>query len=397
MAILQRSVLASLLVTSVAVGIGGCDEPATATGLHPEGPPMIQQVFLKELYTDASMTLRVRTILGFGTHEAIEAEREHPTMTAAAREQKIRIVFDELLRGNHLEEIACRTRMIAETGLACVVQGDYSRVPDGTTPDDIADCSQPDDLVGEFCGGPHAVCLNSAGVACGVKDEDENGSADDTRMIAGQVRLVCGGVDVPLDLQESYWQPAGNQLVPAGLSAEASLGPALILSPANMGRLPTNSDCEIVFAADVTDKSDNRPCTPPGGDISVACASDGDMSGFSFKTEVMRMTSSSPENNLTGVGRDPGRITMFWNAALDPATITAAVTVVPALPNMAVTLTGDGNNLNITTCTQPTGTCVPGSFAASTTYTVTIATSLTDTFGKALTAPVTLTFTTGAL
>src|SRR5574338_365581 len=101
--------------------------------------------------------------------------------------------------------------MLSETE-SCVCPGGFSRVPVGATPGDIADCA----------------------------------SADDTRLIADQVRIVCDGTDVMLNQQQSYWQPAGNQLIPAGGSPESSLGPALVLRPIDDGRMPTNSDCELV-------------------------------------------------------------------------------------------------------------------------------------------------------
>lgn len=381
MANLQRSVLATLIATTVATGLGGCEDPATATGLHPEGPPKLQQVVMKELYTDASNVLRVRTILAFGTHPDVEATRTKSTETAAANDQRIRVVVDELLRGNHLEEIACRSRMVSETQ-SCVIPSGFSRVPDGATPDDIADCAAANDLLDDNCGGPLAVCLDGAGVPCGVFDEDENGSADNTRMIEGQVRIVCDGADVPLDLEQSYWQPAGNQLVPAGLTPEGSLGPAVILAPRD-GRLPTNSSCQLAFAGDVTDKDGNAICAPAGGDITVDCTP-GDISAFSFKTEAMRMTSSSPEDNFTGIPRSPVMISTFWNAPIDPASITNAVTITPPLVNPQVALNTAGTSLTITSTTD---------YAAATLYTVTIS-GITDTFGKALPTPVTFDFTT---
>jgi hypothetical protein len=390
MAKLQSSLLATLIVTCVAAGAGGgCDDPPTATGLHPEGPPKVQQVFLKELYTEADQ-LRVRTILAYGTHDNIPDEREHPTTTAATNDQTIRVVFDEILRGNALEEIRCQTRMLSET-TACVVPGGWSRVPIGATPDDIADCAVADDLLDESCAGPMATCLNEDGIPCGVFDENQagqldDGSADEARLIAGQVRIMCGSVDVPLGVVESYWQPAGNQLVPARQVPEGSLGPALILRPANEGRMPTNSDCRLILAPDVVDKDDIQVCAPPGGDPAADCTP-GDLSAFSFHTDPLRLTSSSPEPDTTGVATSPATIQTFWSAPIDVNTVQASVTVTPALVAPVVTLSTNLSSITITSATP---------FAPSTMYTVTF-TGLADSFGVPLPAPVSFSFTTAAL
>ncbi len=380
----NRSMLACAIAASL--GAVACDVPESPTGLHPEGPPKIQQVVMKELAPDATGTLRSGLILAFGSHELVVDTKEHPTTNAAANDQTIRVVFDEILVGNALEEIACRTRMLSDTE-ACVVPTGFSRVPLGTTPDDIADCAAPNDLLDGLCGGDHAVCLEGD-TPCGVLDEDENGSADNTRMIAGQVRIVCGGTEVPLNLEQSFWQPAGNQQVPAGATAESSLGPALILRPLNDGRMPTNSDCNLAFANDVTDKHGIRICAPAGGDPTVDC-DPGNVSAFTFKTEVIRMTSSSPDNNGTGVPRSPATISTFWNAPFAPTTVPTSFTVVEGTtPRTDVTaaLSPAGNSITLTSTTP---------FAASTTVTVTF-TSLTDTFGKPMPGPVTLSFMTAA-
>lgn len=387
MAKLQSSLLATLIVTCVAAGAGGgCDDPSTATGLHPEGPPKVQQVFLKELYTEATL-LRVRTILAYGTHDDIPEEREHATTTAATNDQTIRVVFDEILRGNALEEIRCQTRTLSETE-SCVVPGGWSRVPIGATPDDIADCAVANDLLDDYCKGPMATCLNENNIPCGVWDKDENGqyddgSADQTRLIAGQVRIMCGTIEVPLSEVQSYWQPAGNQLVPARSSPEGSLGPALILRPENDGRMPTNSDCSLVLAADVVDKDDIQVCTPPGGDPAADCTP-GDLSGFSFHTDPLRMTSSSPEPDDTGVATSPVNIQTFWSAPIDVATVSTSVTVTPALVAPVVTLSTNLTSITITSATP---------FAPATLYTVTF-TGLADSFGVPLPAPVSISFTT---
>lgn len=382
MATLQRWAVLAILAAAAVVGVTGCEVPETATGLHPEGPPKFRQVFMTELYEE-NMQLRSRSILAYGTHPDIPDEREHATTTAAANTQTIRLVFDEILRGNALEEIRCRTRQLSDVD-ACVVPGSYSRVPVGATPDDIADCAVANDLLADSCSGPMAVCLNEDGIPCGVDDEDENGSADNSRLIAGQVRIVCGDIEVPLDVEQSYWQPAGNQLVPARQTPEGSLGPALVLRPQNAGRMPTGSTCRVVLAPDVVDKDDIQPCTPPGGDPTAECTP-GDLSGFSFGTEQLRITSSTPEHNMTGVAVDLTPFRIFWNAPLLPSSVTPAnVTVTPALPAMTVSLQSMDTQIQINT---------GGNLMPATTYTITIS-GVSDSFGVALAQPVTITFTT---
>lgn len=375
--------------------VAACDTPTTSTDLHPEGPPMIQQVVMKEqTVNQVTGSLTIASILGFGTHALVPEARTKPnTQEGSPDDQVLRVVFDELLIGNALEEIACRTRALSDTE-SCVVPGGFSRVPLGATPDDIADCSAADDLLDELCNGTRAVCLED-GRPCGVLDEDENGSADNTRMIDGQVRIVCGGTDVPLNLEQSYWQPAGNQLVPAGGTPEGSLGPALILRPVNDGRMPTNSDCQLVFASDVTDKHGIAPCAPAGGDITQDCTP-GDVSAFSFKTQRLRMSSAVPDPGATGVSRTPASASVYFNAPIDPASAAVAgnVTISPAVPNLEVTVAANAKSITIRSCVDaPPAACTPGTFAAATEYTVTV-NNLTDTFGKAMPVAETLTFTT---
>src|SRR5690242_8708502 len=108
MATLQRWAASTILAGLAALGVMGCEVPETATGLVPEGPPKLRQVFMQELYDDTVggvTTVRVRPILAFGKHDAIPDVRTHATTTAAVNTQTIRVVFDEILRGNSLEEI----------------------------------------------------------------------------------------------------------------------------------------------------------------------------------------------------------------------------------------------------------------------------------------------------
>jgi len=377
--------------------LAGCEVPETATGLHPEGPPMIQQMFVREVYDDGTGTMRVRSILAIGHHDRVDDDREHPTTSAAATGQTLRLVFDELLIGNYIEEISCRTRTLSATE-SCSVPDGYSRVPEGANPDDIANCAVADDQLESSCQGPYAVCLNDRGIPCGVLDEDENGSADNTRMIDGQVKVICDSIEVPLNRELSFWQPAGNQLVPAGQSPESSLGPALILRTANgfgiEGLYPTNSTCRVVLADNITDKDHIRPCVPPDGDITQDCTP-GDIAAATFGTVPMSVSSSTPIDQATGVATTTRRITINFNVPLLESSLATGFTV----------LEGSTPRTDFTATIFQTPTNPPSKvytravldftadLAPSTTYTVT--SNPLDTFSIAMPTPDSRTFTTG--
>lgn len=381
---LSRWVLGTI---AAALVTAGCETPETATGLRPEGPPMIQQVFLFEIENNNGVLSRAN-ILAHGWHPNVPNGRDgetqdltHASVSAAAADQRIRIVFDELLIGNYLEEIACRA-------------GGYSRVPEGATPDNIADCAVATDLLPEFCTGPYAVCLAADGTPVGVLDEDENGSPDNTQMIDGAVKIMCEGqpAPIPLNREASYWQPAGNQLVPSGGSAANNLGPALIIVP-QMGRLPTSSVCRIEFAPDIVDKVDrNQPCVPKGGvedtDDIGDCAS-GDLSGFSFTTESIRLDTVSPGNNAMNVPVTRRTFSFFMTAPIDPAT---------AIPANVTVMQGATTRADFTVTVPPTNPSridinMQADLLPATTYVVTIR-NLRDSFGVVVAGSFTTTFTT---
>jgi hypothetical protein len=121
-------------VVAATIAVAACTDYESSTSLNPDGPAMITQVRLKETYTTAgSMFVSTRRVFGFGTHPMATDVDAHPVTTASAVGNSFRIIVDELLVGNNLEEIACRAPV--NTG------GAYARVPIGTTPDDIARCA----------------------------------------------------------------------------------------------------------------------------------------------------------------------------------------------------------------------------------------------------------------
>ena len=100
---------------------------------------MIRQVRLMEI---GSATRSEGRVFAFGTHPQATNE-DYPALgtgmvTALAgdttRQQKLRIIMDELLVGNYLEEIACRGQVDDDA---------YDSVPTTATPSDIARCSVP--------------------------------------------------------------------------------------------------------------------------------------------------------------------------------------------------------------------------------------------------------------
>jgi len=393
---------------------------------------MIRQVRLVEKYLDNSITPpkeMSRRVFAFGTHELAEDDEVASTrpagmVTSAAAlngslVNQIRVIVDELLIGNHIEEIACRGPVDLDA---------LSRVPLGATPEDIVRCSGPDDVLPATCpaSDPHSVCICQLDSGClvngtrlvekgkpvGVADIDKDGAADDSEMIEGAVAIKCGpngSINVPLDLTNSYWNPSGDQNRPA-IGGFDALGPAIVLTP--LGALPTNVECQLAFADGtmafpdsqnpgsalpaITDKQNQKLCTPPNGDVAQSCQ-EGDTSGFKFKVEPLSIIQLPFPDQAMNIPRNIGAmggtaIDFLFNAPLAPASL-STITVTPALPAGA-TITLVGTNLTAITVrlSGPMGT----QLAANTMYTITIGNGVTDTYGQPLPTPLVIHFTTGA-
>lgn len=407
--------------------VAGCSDTESRTDLNPEGPPMIRQVRMFEKYMDGTLE-KTRRVFAFGTHELAEEDEVAGTRpggmvtTAAALNgavgNKMRVIIDELVVGNNLEQIACRAPVDA-------LNSSLSKVPNGATPEDIARCSVADDVLPRTCpaSNPRSVCICSnpngcllgttqiaQGMPVGVLDIDKDGAPDETRMIDGAVQIRCGAagaITVPLDLDASYWNPSGDQNRPAIGGFEA-LGPALVLQPVT--QLPTNLECQLAFAdgtdkfkgtdgaalAAVVDKQGIQLCTPPNGDVEQSCTP-GDTSGFKFKVEPMQLISDTTifegatninKNIMVGGGGQP--IDIVFNVPVAPATITG-ITFSPALPAGAtLTIVGTGNQARTVRLSGP------NPLTANTMYTATISTTVTDTYNQPLPQMVVIHFTTGA-
>jgi hypothetical protein len=389
--------LGSMLLASML----GCSDKKSATELNPDGPPMVQQVFVEEWAT-LEDPRRSYLQLAFGDHPDVPKADDDPVFgdnrevnsAVAGRDvSKIRIVLDELLRGNAIEELECS-------------DGSWSKIPDGSTPDDIKACSGPIESLTDC----EAVCITSAG-PIGILDTNEDGAADFFRMIdydsgccpAGStgctpndipcelaVSLECGGSKIPL-LREgdgrSFYNPSGNQLLPAVSPPDnlLGLGPAIILQPA-LG-LKTSSACTVSFRPEVTDKDGNQVCAPPNGDIGADCA-EGDTSAVTFNVEPLALKLTEPRD-LDGnddVPTNADIVLTFYagiaESSLDAISLTQGATDVPFTATLN---TDDPSNITI----SPTGGLQP-----LTEYVLTISTDLTDVFGSPLPAEIVMTFTT---
>jgi hypothetical protein len=398
----------AISIAIVGLALGGCLNTDSNTDLVTAGPPELAQVRLNEAYTDTTGSPETRRVFAYGTQPTATADEEHSVTTASATMQVLRVIMDQLLRGNHLEQVACRDTIGTDADGQPTTFGD---VPDDATPDDIAKCAVADAFLAASCVGDHLVCLCQIATGCngvamgapvGVLDDNSDGAADHTRFKDGAVSLVCGDngeIPVPLDLDMSYWNPSGDQLVPA-MGGFDALGPAIVLVPQQIGDqlavMPTNVKCDLKFATDVVDLSNIEVCAPPGGrpadctgrlaDCSayVGDCTPGDNTAFSFSVEPLTIASPIAD----GATNVPINLPVDFNsnAPLMLASL-AGITISPAVPDAQITLSSSTTIQMV----FPTG------LAVSTMYTITFPTSITDTFGQALPAPLVVTFTTAAM
>jgi len=384
------------IVLAIVSSVGtACTDQSSFTNLNPDGPPALAEVRLKETYQDStsSTTFLSRRVFAFGTFPDATADLDHPVTSASVSGQSLRIIMDELLVGNALEEVQCRGQVDDDA---------FSSVPLGATPDDIALCAVNTDALKQSCHGDHAVCICHIAGGCpggvaegdpvGVLDVNNDGAADNTSFKAGAVGIKCGAIDVPIDQDQSYWNPSGDQQVPA-MGGYDALGPAIVLVPKG-GLLPTNLNCGLTFADDVVDKQNNKVCAPPVGRPATCtgaiedCSADlectpGDVSAFQFKSDALRVTVLGVTDGATGVNAT-NPIFINSNAPLDPTSV-QTITIMPAPPG-GYTITQTMPSQVKITFTTP--------LAAMTMYTITFPTTVTDTFMQGLPAATTISFTT---
>ncbi len=386
---LCRGLLAGLLLVAAGAVNTACEAPASREDLNPAGPPMVRQVLVTERVLSETGTATISAgQLAFGTHgdKFFENDDGEVLSAFALGNQEIRVVLDELVRGNSLEEIAC-------------ADGTFSRVPVGTDPDDIRDCSGPVDSLIDC----KSVCLDpSSGAPIGILDADEDGAPDDVRMIDYNddpnitelaVSVTCGGVDIPLDPENSFWNPSGNQTFPSNDTLSyKGLGPAIVIRPVGNIGMRTSSDCSVSFRPEVVDHDGNQICAPTNGDIDQDCTG-GDTTKIGFSTETLQVVSTVPTDGSTDVSLSSSSfMSLAMNANVDPATVTAMTLTADGVPVTFVGLEDDGGFVG------DDGTLISfaleSDFAPETTYELTIDTTLTDRLGSPLPATETITWVT---
>ncbi len=365
--------------------LGACSDDDSATELNTAGPPMVLQVFAQEKVISNSGNAVQRFGLAFGDHPDVPAPEEDAangddrqvTNAVAYRDgARFRVVFDEILVGNYIEEIQC-------------ADGSFSRVPIGTDPDDISRCAGPD------LSSCEAVCIGPGG-PIGITDANEDGAVDPggLRMIDygdGEIAasVVCDGQRIPLlgqvgeDAKRSFYNPSGNQQIPADTGVDG-LGPALVLF--TQFGLRTSATCTIQFRPEVVDKDDNRVCAPPGGDVDDDCPGDGDTEAIQFQVEPLSLAGF-------GIGDNDGDGVIEPETGTDQTIFLEFVTDVDAETLGAIALATGGADVPIEAAMGSMGTnvvvTVPGGYQPDSEYTMTIGTGITDLFGAGPPEPIT--------
>jgi hypothetical protein len=374
---------------------GGCIDENTGTSLDPEGPPYILQVFVLDPTSEDASSPFVfpELVLTYGVHRNInvcpfnvmtgendgaceapltcDTTSSSPTFRhcvmggkqpisthAVASTPVIRIVSKELLDGATLEQFACGCRAAGATG--CPANGAWSTSFD--------DCS--------VCGDAAASAANESGQCL---DVNADGVPDLTQLNAGVVELACG-TRLPARLNlpgEGYYYPSGNQF-PSSTLGWGGLGPAIVHMPSI--ELPTNTDCTIRVLDVVKDKDGNSFVPNPNHD---ALAMGG---AITFHTEGCEAVETAPADG-DEAPVDLASIDIILNVSVDEATAATAVTVTDSAGNpVEGEVTVDGGAISFT----PAAELAPGEE-----YTVTVADTVTDSYGVAC-GGVEFTFTTEA-
>ena len=300
-------IVSKTLVLCAFTGLGCRTDLSSNTDLNVDGPPMVQQVFANMFFQDGTRVVQEQAIV-FGSHPDIEPPDGTPLNLVAAAGNEIRIIIDELLIGNSLEAVECADGELTSEYWNRT-ENTYP-IPLGATPDDIADCAgEPQALLetcSAVCVGPNGVVDNLTGLPIGILDSDpvdgapdrlalfpyekNDESTDDDDELG--VAITCDDVNIPIDTARSFWDPTGNQQIPAAPAAGTdAIGPVLVLFPQN--GLRTGSTCTISFRDEVTDKDGNTICTPPDGDVTQDCAPGVGTSLITFDTEEFTLAQTN--------------------------------------------------------------------------------------------------------
>ena len=401
------------------LGSAGCGEEDSRTQLNPAGPPMVRQVFMEErVMVDTNDdgtpdSERTRTQLAFGTHKDI-SDADDPkdgVSNALAANNTIRVVIDELLDGSTMEQVACgrlEDGVLAhfdlddgdETTLP-ITNPHYSNIVSGSNPDDIADCTGVDrsrcTAACTTAHVPHGTFDDSDPI--GVLDLDDDGAADAFRFKEGVVSVICDGTEMPLDLEaqafqghtdedeiRTFWNPSGNQQIPAGTVGVAGLGPAVVIKPTG---LRTGSSCSIEFDDSIVDKDGEPVCAPPNGDVDAACPGRGDTSLIPFGTQVFSLVGSAPTNDQQYV-RLNTQVLLQFNLDVDSDTVGGNVSLADAGGAISSTIQLESDNAIVSIL--PDANLQP-----ETEYTISItggASGVKEVFGGGLAEDIEVTFTT---
>ncbi len=248
--------IGSLCLALASLTLGACARPHSNTDLVTAGAPEILQVFMQADVpdpTDPTATIQEED-LAFGKHiEACNASaRPTPDVafggmadsmcnevgpgmvtTASTAMGKIRIVFDELLKGSTVEQFQC----------AC------------NTPPSDCGAGPTAALDPVMCPENPMTTTIEAGKWL---DDDANGVPDKAELLPGLVTITCGATTVVSDEQTGFYNPSGNQLVPVAEGLADGVGPALVLTSLPAA-LPVNTDCTLTVSNTITDKDGNAP------------------------------------------------------------------------------------------------------------------------------------------
>jgi hypothetical protein len=381
-----------------------------------------------------------RRVFAFGSFPGATSDQEHSVTTAdPIQTLGLRIIMGKLLLGNYLQQIQCNVpvRIDPTTGMP----GVWDDVPVGATPDDIAVCATRDpQVLVEVCQGSNASCLCQLpggcneqgttvpeGTAVGIYNPNLDGTAQSERFMPAALVLECtpnaGGAPVTVlpDLNASYWNPSGFQQAPASCPSPPcyeELGPAIVWvsqtvppAPASGGTpppgagaiVPTNTTCQLQFAADVVDKENTQVCAAPMGrpsscdDVNLdQCKADqactpGDVSAFQFGVTPLSVSLENIPDGTTGVDRTAD-VFAPATSVINPQSITTIqITEMGAtgpVPYTQYTLTlSDAKTVRIH-WTNATG------LDPTAMYTITFPTTFADYYNQGLPQPVVVNFTT---